>query len=102
MARRMRIRMSSPNLQDLNRVCSEIEEIAKKMGVKMKGPVRLPTKRLVVPVRKAPSGQGTHTFDHFEMRIHKRIIDLEADERVTRALTRIRMPETIRIEVEVV
>ncbi|MEM1537594.1 MAG: 30S ribosomal protein S10 [Candidatus Nezhaarchaeales archaeon] len=97
----MRIRMSSPNLQDLNRVCDEIKDIAMKMGVKIRGPVQLPTKKLVVPVRKAPSGQGSHTFNHFGMRIHKRIIDLEADERVTRALTRIRMPETIRIEVEV-
>jgi small subunit ribosomal protein S10 len=60
----------------------------------------LPTKRLVVPVRKAPSGEGTHTFDHYELRVHKRIIDIDAEERTLRSLMRIRMPDTIRIEVE--
>lgn len=34
----------------------------------MKGPVRMPTKVLRITTRKAPSGQGTNTFDRFEMR----------------------------------
>ena len=41
-------------------------------------PVRLPTKKLRLCVRKAPCGEGTNTWDHFEMRIHKRIIDLHS------------------------
>jgi small subunit ribosomal protein S20e len=40
------------------------------------GPVRLPTRVLKIVVRKAPSGQGTATFDRFQMRIHKRILDV--------------------------
>ncbi len=38
----------------------------------MAGPTRLPTKKLRLCVRKAPCGEGTNTYDHFEMRIHKR------------------------------
>jgi len=67
----------------------------------MKGPIPLPTKRLIVTVRKAPSGQGTHTFDHWEMRIHKRIIDMDADERAMRQLMRIRVPKSVRVEIEI-
>jgi small subunit ribosomal protein S10 len=100
MARKARIRLSSPNLKDLQDVCNEIISMAKKTGVSVKGPIMLPTKRLVVPVRKAPSGEGTHTFDHYELRVHKRIIDIDAEERTLRSLMRIRMPDTIRIEVE--
>lgn len=40
------------------------------------GPVRLPTKTLRITTRKSPCGEGTNTWDRFEMRIHKRIIDL--------------------------
>ena len=29
-------------------------------------------------VRKSPCGEGTNTWDHWEMRIHKRIIDLHS------------------------
>ncbi|PCN49835.1 30S ribosomal protein S10 [Candidatus Geothermarchaeota archaeon ex4572_27] len=102
MVRKARIRLSSPNLNDLQAVCSEIVSIAKKTGVNIRGPIPLPTKRLVVPVRKAPSGEGTHTFDHYELRIHKRIIDMDAEERALRSLMRIRMPETVHIEIELV
>jgi small subunit ribosomal protein S10 len=100
MARKARIRLSSPNLKDLQDVCNEIISMAKKTGVSVKGPIALPTKRLVVPVRKAPSGEGTHTFDHYELRVHKRIIDIDSEERTLRSLMRIRVPDTIRIEVE--
>lgn len=102
MVRKARIRLSSPNLKDLQDVCSEIVNIAKRTGVHVKGPIPLPTKRLVVPVRKAPSGEGTHTFDHYELRVHKRIIDIDAEERALRSLMRIRMPDTIHIEIELV
>ncbi|RLE84296.1 MAG: 30S ribosomal protein S10, partial [Thermoprotei archaeon] len=77
-----------------------IKRIASKTGVRIRGPIPLPTKRLVVTVRRAPSGQGTHTFDHWEMRIHKRIIDMDADERAMRQLMRVRVPQNVRIEIE--
>jgi len=55
-----------------------------------------------VTVRRAPSGQGYHTYDHWEMRIYKRLIDIDADERALRQLMRIRIPENIKIEIELI
>jgi len=101
MPRIVRIKLVSTSVEDLNSVCEEIKNIAKKTGVRMNGPVPLPTKRLMVTVRKAPSGQGTHTFDHWEMRIHKRIIDMDADERAMRQLMRIRVPSSVKVEIEI-
>ncbi|RLE66284.1 MAG: 30S ribosomal protein S10 [Thermoprotei archaeon] len=100
MPRIVRIKLVSTSVKDLNEVCEEIKRIARKTGVKMRGPIPLPTKRLMVTVRRAPSGQGTHTFDHWEMRIHKRIIDMDADERAMRQLMRVRVPQNVRIEIE--
>jgi len=96
----VRIKLVSTSLNDLNEICSEIKNIAKRTGVKIKGPIPLPTKRLLVTVRKAPSGEGTHTFDHWEMRVHKRIIDMDADERAMRQLMRVRVPRSVKIELE--
>ena len=65
----------------------------------MSGPIPLPTKRLQVPVRKSPDGEGTETWDHWEMRIHKRLIDLDADERALRQLMRVQVPDDVNIEI---
>jgi len=101
MPRIVRIKLSGTSVEDLNTVCEEIKSIAKRTGVKMLGPIPLPTERMAVTVRKAPSGQGYHTFDHWEMRIHKRIVDMEADERAMRQLMRIRVPKSVRVEIEI-
>ncbi len=101
MPRVVRIKLASTDVKDLIQVCEEIKEVVKRTGVKMRGPVPLPTERHVVTVRKAPSGQGTHTFDHWELRIHKRLIDIDVNEKALRQLMRIRVPKTVRVEIQI-
>lgn len=43
-------------------MCNDLIKGAKDKNLKVKGPVRLPTKTLRITVRKGPSGQGTNTF----------------------------------------
>jgi small subunit ribosomal protein S20e len=38
----------------------------------------MPTKKLKLIVRKSPCGEGTNTFDRWQMRVHKRILDLHS------------------------
>ena len=100
MARKARIRLTSTNFKKLEEVCGELRAIADKTGVKMTGPVPLPTKHLRVPVLKSPCGEGTQTWDKWEMRIHKRLIDIDAEERVMRRIMRIRVPEEVYVSIE--
>ncbi len=99
MAQLARIKLTSTNLQNLEGVCKEIRSLTEKTGIKVKGPIPLPTKRLKVVTRKAPSGQGSHTYDRWEMRVHRRLIDLDADDRTMRQLMRLHVPEDVFIEV---
>lgn len=101
MARMARIKLTSTDQDKLEAVCSEIKGIAEKIGVKMVGPVPLPTKRLVVPVRRTPCGDGSKTWDKYEMRIHKRFIEIDARERVMRSIMRIRVPNEVYVEMEI-
>lgn len=101
MVRRARIKLTSTDTRKLEMVCQEIREIARRMGVKMVGPIPLPTKRLVVPVRRTPCGDGSNTWDKYEMRIHKRLIEIDARERVMRNIMRIRVPSEVYIEMEI-
>ncbi len=93
-----RIKLTSSNLEQLELLAREIKEITEKTGVKSKGPQPLPTKRLKITTRKAPTGEGTHTFDHWQMRIHRRILDIEPDDRTMKQITKLRIPEDVKIE----
>jgi small subunit ribosomal protein S10 len=100
LVRKARIKLSSNDYRKLTEVCEEIKRIAKTTGVRIAGPIPLPTKRLVIPVMRTPCGDGTKTWDKYEMRIHKRIIDIDADERTMRQIMRIRVPPEVKIEIE--
>ena len=97
-ARKVRIKLTSTDYKKLEEVCEQIKEIAARTGVKISGPIPLPTKRLVVPVLRTPCGEGYKTWDKWELRIYRRLIDIYADERTMRLLMRIRVPDEVRIE----
>jgi small subunit ribosomal protein S10 len=101
MARRARIKLTSTDTKKLQGVCDEIKDIAKRIGVKLVGPIPLPTKKLVVPTRRTPCGDGSDTWDRFEMRVHKRLIEIDARDRVMRSIMRIRVPNEVYIEMEI-
>ncbi|HEV2428235.1 MAG TPA: 30S ribosomal protein S10 [Thermoplasmata archaeon] len=99
MAQKARISLSGIDSQKVDSVCKMIREISQRTGVEIAGPIPLPTKRLRVPVRKGPDGGGSSTIDHWEMRIHKRLIDIDADERALRQVMRIQVPDGVNIEI---
>ncbi|KAJ9602644.1 40S ribosomal protein S20 [Cladophialophora chaetospira] len=83
---KIRISLTGKDVPKLERVCRDLKDRAESKNLFVKGPVRLPTRILKVTPRKSPSGQGTHTFDHYEMRIHKRLIDLIAPTKFAKKL----------------
>ncbi len=99
MTQKARIQLSGINPAELDSICNQVKMIAERVGIGMSGPIPLPTKRIVVPCRKSPDGEGTATWDHWEMRTHKRLIDLDADERALRQLMRIQVPKNVNIEI---
>jgi len=96
-----RLKLSSTDPVQLNNICEQIRVITEKAGVDIRGPIPLPTKRLKLSTRKAPSGEGRETYENWEMRIHKRIIDLPADERALRLIMRLQVPKDVNLEMEI-
>lgn len=96
----VRIKLSSVDIDALNSIIEMVREISGKAGVNMRGPIPLPTKRLKVTTRKSPCGDGTATFDRFEMRVHKRIIDLPAEDRVLHPIMMLKIPRSVQIKIE--
>ena len=84
-------------------MCAELKKQAESKGLKgrVTGPVRLPTKVLRITTRKTPCGEGTKTWDRFEMRIHKRIIDLNAPTDIVKSITAIQIEPEVNVEVKI-
>ena len=98
MAQFARVKLTSINIEKLGGVCDEILGIGTKSGVKIKGPIPLPTKKLNVVTRKSPCGNGTETYEKWQMRMHRRIFDINADDKAIRQLMRLKIPDDVYIE----
>ncbi|KAJ6671964.1 RIBOSOMAL PROTEIN S20 putative EXPRESSED-RELATED [Salix viminalis] len=57
---KIRITLSSRNVKNLEKVCTDLIRGAKDKRLRVKGPVRIPTKVLNITTRKTPCGEGTH------------------------------------------
>lgn len=97
-----RIKIASIDINKVNEVCTFISSISERTGVEMKGPIPMPTKHLKLTTRKSPCGEGKASFERYEMRVHKRVIDLGMDERALRLVMRVPIPEGLNIEIEMI
>ena len=97
------IKLTGENHRDIDNVASQIKTICDSGGINLRGPIPLPTRRLVVPVRKAPDGEGSETYDHWEMSVHKRLLEMDIstskDQTALRSVTKIPIPDTVSIEI---
>ena len=97
---KVRIKLQSVDIDKLNEVIGRIREIADSVGIPISGPIPLPTKRLKVTTRKSPCGDGTATFDRFEMRVHRRVIDIPAEDRILHPIMKLQIPRSVQIKIE--
>ena len=93
-----RIKIISRNVRDAHSIASQIVEIAKTINIKFSGPIPLPTRRLKISTRKTPCGDGSHTFERWEMRIHKLLVEIDGSDQALRQVMRIPVPDTVQIE----
>uniref|UniRef100_A0A2C9K0N5 Small ribosomal subunit protein uS10 n=1 Tax=Biomphalaria glabrata TaxID=6526 RepID=A0A2C9K0N5_BIOGL len=98
---RIRITLTSRVVKSLEKVCADLIKGAKEKNLKVKGPVRMPTKVLRITTRKTPCGEGSKTWDRYQMRIHKRIIDLHSPSEIVKQITSISIEPGVEVEVTI-
>ncbi len=97
-----RIKLTSTDSVKLKQVCDDIIEISKKLGTTLSGPVPIPTKKIRVTTRRAPGGSGRETYETWELRLHKRIIEMQADPKAMHLIMKIAVPKEVNIEMELI
>ncbi|MCA9486352.1 30S ribosomal protein S10 [Candidatus Woesearchaeota archaeon] len=97
-----RIKLVGDDIHKLNEFVDEVKQITDKLGVSMKGPIPMPTKKLKITTRRSPDGEGKYSQERYEMRIHKRLLDIEINERVLRMVMKIQIPAGLNIEIKLI
>jgi small subunit ribosomal protein S10 len=97
-----KIVLKSENPKDLDIVIDQIQELSRALNMKVVGPVPFPRRRLNIPTRRTPCGDGSDTYEHWEKRISKRLVAVEGDERTIRQLLRIKVPDSVFVKISLV
>merc|ERR1712194_832639 len=95
---RIRVQLKGRATNHLEDACNEMITRAKNKGFETRGPVRIPTKILRVTTRKSPCGEGTNTWDRFEMKIHKRVIDIMCPSSVVKDITTFKIDASVDVD----
>ena len=95
----MRITLKAYDHQLVDASAGKIIETVKKNGATVSGPVPLPTKKEVVTILRAVH-KYKDSREQFEMRTHKRLIDVEATPKTGDALMRLDLPAGVDIKVD--
>ena len=66
-------------MKSLEKVCNDLIKGAKEKDLKVKGPVRMPTKTLRITTRKTPCGEGSKTWDRFQVGFLKHLFRIFKD-----------------------
>ena len=98
---RIRIRLRAYDHEILDQSTKKIVETVLRTQARIRGPVPLPTETLRYTVIRSPH-KYKDSREHFEMRIHKRLLDiLEPSPKTVDSLQRIELPAGVDIEIKI-
>ncbi|MBU6389036.1 30S ribosomal protein S10 [Patescibacteria group bacterium] len=97
---RIRIRLKAYDYRIIDKSAKHIVETAERTGAKVVGPIPLPTDRKVTTLLRSPH-IDKDSREQFEMRIHKRLIDvLDPTSSTIDSLMNLDLPAGIDIEIK--
>ena len=98
---KIRIRLKAYDHEVIDQSTQKIVETVTRTGAKIRGPVPLPTEKHRFTVIRSPH-KDKDSREHFEMRIHKRLIDIiEPSPKTVDSLQRLDFPAGVDIEIKI-
>jgi small subunit ribosomal protein S10 len=100
-APRIRVKLKSYDHRVIDEAVLKIIDSAMATSAKIRGPIPLPTKRTLIPVVPATSRGIKNAQEHFEVLVHKRLIDIiEPSGRTIDSLSNLDLPAGVSIEIK--
>ena len=101
MAQKIRIRLKAYDHEIVDQSTKKIVETVVRTQAKVRGPVPLPTEKRRWTVIRSPH-KDKDSREHFEMRVHKRLIDIvDPTPKTIDSLQRIELPAGVDIEIKI-
>ena len=98
---KIRIRLKAYDHEIIDQSTKKIVETVKRTQAELRGPVPLPTEKHRYTVVRSPF-KDKDSREHFEMRIHKRLIDiLDPSAKTVDSLQRLDLPAGVDIEIKI-
>ena len=98
---KIRIRLKSYDHEVIDISARKIVDTVTRAGATVVGPVPLPTEKNVVCVIRSPH-KYKDSREHFEMRVHKRLVDIvEHTPKTVDSLQRLDLPAGVDIEIKI-
>ena len=100
-ADRIRIRLKAYDHEIIDQSTKKIVETVLRTSAAVRGPVPLPTEKHRFTVIRSPH-KDKDSREHFEMRVHKRLIDIvDPTAKTIDSLQRIELPAGVDIEIKI-
>ena len=97
---RLRVKLKSYDHRVIDEAAAKIIDTALATSAKVIGPIPLPTKRSMMAVKESPF-INKNAQEHFEMLVHKRLIDIiDPSERTIDSLSNLDLPAGVSIEIK--
>ena len=97
---KIRIKLKAYEHSIIDASAARIVETAKRTGARVSGPIPPPTEKEIVTILRSPH-KHKDSREQFEMRTHKRLIDiLNPTERTVAQLTKLDLPAGVEIEIK--
>ena len=101
MAQSIRIRLKAFDHEIIDTSTKKIVETVLRTQAKVRGPIPLPTDKHRFTVIRSPH-KDKDSREHFEMRVHKRLIDIvDPTPKTIDILQRIELPAGVDIEIKI-
>ena len=101
MAQSIRIRLKAFDHEIIDTSTKKIVETVLRTQAKVRGPIPLPTDKHRFTVIRSPH-KDKDSREHFEMRVHKRLIDIvDPTPKTIDSLQRIELPAGVDIEIKI-
>ena len=101
-SQKLRIKLKAYDHQLIDQSAQKIVETAQRTGAKVSGPIPLPTKKEIITILRAVH-KYKDSREQFEMRTHKRLIDVVAsNQKTAEALGKFDLPAGINVEIKLI
>ncbi len=97
---RLRVKLKAFDHRVIDEAAAKILDTALSTGAKVVGPIPLPTSRKLIVVTTSPH-VDKNARDHYEMLVHKRLIDIiDPTPKTIESLSNLDLPAGVDIEVK--